>query len=255
MQQANVRSIIPMGFTFAALLAGFFSILKAGHGEYVLAAQLIALSMLLDGVDGIVARLMRGTSTLGAELDTFVDFCSFGIAPAVLAYEVALKNFGGWGIVMASAIVFAGGYRLARFRIVDPDRGQKGYLGLPITICAGWILLFVFLFESDVLHYGVLTLDRGPMATFVWGCAMGFVVLEVSHIRYSKPTKEPLVFAIAIVGVTCLFLDLRLAHAATIGGLTFGFIYGFISPMLPKHDVIMAVDDEDEEDSLTIHPS
>ena len=89
----NWRQIIPTLFTLAAMLCGFFSILFALEGElyYLLSAQFIMLAMILDGIDGKVARMLKGTTAFGAELDTYVDMMAFGLAPAILIYQVALS--------------------------------------------------------------------------------------------------------------------------------------------------------------------
>ncbi len=247
------RSIIPLSLTFAALLAGVFSILMSAAGEYVQAAQLIMLSMILDGLDGTAARLLKGTSEIGAELDTFVDFISFGVAPAVLAFEAVLKNFGFWGLVMTSAIVLSGAYRLSRFRVVDPYRGQRGFLGLPITVNGGWIALFIFVTEAGSLDAEWFTLHTGPLAAFVWASSMMFTVLQVSHVRYSKPTKDPIFIAACAAMVVLLFLKVQVALASALTMCSYGFIYGFISPFFRRRHVLVVADEEDEEEPISLH--
>jgi CDP-diacylglycerol---serine O-phosphatidyltransferase len=97
---ASWRKSIPCGCTFLALCAGVGSLLAAGMGSFLLSAQLILVSLILDGLDGTLARLLRGQTVFGAELDTFVDMTSFGIAPAVLLYFIPMAcsacRSGGW---------------------------------------------------------------------------------------------------------------------------------------------------------------
>lgn len=240
------------------MLAGFFSLLAAADGRYLLAAQMIMLSMILDGMDGHVARLLRGESAFGADLDTFVDMMSFGLAPAFLAYQVALKDFGMWGLALACAIVVSGASRLARFRVVDPDRGQKGFLGLPITVNAGWLAMAVFITESGILQNRWITLTDGPLATVIWTCVVMFVLLQVSHVRYGKPTKAPVVFISSVLFVTFLFLRMEFAVASALAIGAGLFFYGFVSPFLPKHDDLLDLDldldlDDDEEEPVMLH--
>ena len=149
----NWRQIIPTLFTLAAMLCGFFSILLALEGEasYLLSAQFIMLAMILDGIDGKVARLLKGTSAFGAELDTYVDMTAFGLAPAILIYQVALQRHDDWRIVMTALVVLSGMIRLARFKVKDPLRGQGGYCGLPITVSAGWVAIFVLLIYPSIV--------------------------------------------------------------------------------------------------------
>ncbi len=252
------RVLIPFLFTVGAMLAGFLSILAAAEGRFLFAAQMIMLSMILDGMDGHVARLLRGESAFGADLDTFVDMMSFGLAPAFLAYQVALKEFGFWGLALACAIVVSGASRLARFRVVDPDRGQKGFLGLPITINAGWLAMAVFVTESGILLNRWITLTDGPLATVIWTCVVMFVFLQVSHVRYGKPTKAPVVFISSIMFVTFLFLRMEFAVASALAIGAGLFFYGFVSPFLPKHDDLLDLDldldlDDDEEEPVVLH--
>jgi len=228
------RQVVPICITLSAMLAGFYSMLMTAAGEHAYAAQLIMLSMVLDGLDGTVARLMKGTSEFGAELDTYVDMSSFGLAPGLLAYESVLKDFGLWGLLFVSVLVLSGVVRLSRFRVVDPHRGQQGYLGLPITVSAGWIAMFVLVTESGVRHAEWFTLHSGPLAIFVWGCVLVYAVLQVSTVRYIKPTKHPLSLIPCILGVVLLFFKVGVAVSAALAICAYGFYYAFISPFIHK---------------------
>jgi len=244
------RSLIPLSFTMVALVLGAFSVLRAATGDYAASAQLILLSMIMDGLDGKLARVLRGTSDIGAELDTFVDFTSFGLAPAVLAWLAALRDFGQIGTVLMVMIVVSGGLRLSRFRVADPHRGQHGYTGLPITVAGGWIAAAVFLVESGALPAETFSLVRGPFAAAVWLTALIFVLLQVSEIRFPKPTHNPAVFAIGLMAITALFLPRPYAAA---GGLTlmfFALYMGFIAPWLPA----AATENEEEDEEPAEEP-
>lgn len=251
MIRLNARQFIPFCFTVAALVAGLFSILKTAAGEYMEAAQFIILSMLLDGLDGNLARWLKGTSKFGAELDTFVDIISFGVAPAVLAYQYALKDAGLWGQVMVSMIVTSGAMRLARFRLVDPYRGQRGYLGLPITVSAGWTAMMIFVVESRLVDDEIFTLAHGPFAAFVWGCAVVMLVLQVSQVRYPKHTKDLMFFVPSSFLVLLLFLRVQLGVSAALAMCVYGFVYAFVTPFLPRHRAV--VDESEEEEPLSLH--
>jgi CDP-diacylglycerol---serine O-phosphatidyltransferase len=248
------RQVLPTLFTVAAMMAGFYSLLMSAQGEFLIAAQMIMLSMLLDGFDGNVARLVKGTTKFGAELDTYVDMTSFGIAPAMLAYEAVLKHFGAWGFLLACAIVVSGVMRLSRFRIKDPFRGQRGFQGLPITVNACWLSMFIFVAESGLFDTERYVLQAGPMATLVWTCTVLFLILQVSNIRYPKPTKALIGFIPCILIVTFLFLKMQVAVAAALTILASCFIYAFITPLFPKHaDLTSILDDsEDEEPEPTL---
>ena len=237
------RQIIPMCFTVGAMLAGFISILKAASGEYFDAAQLIMLSMILDGFDGNIARRLNGTSKFGAEFDTFVDIMSFGIAPALLAYQAVLHEFGVFGLMLASAMVLSGMWRLSRFRLVDPHRGLKGFLGLPITVNAAWVALVVYMAELSEFF----SLFEGWSATLAWGCSSLMIFLQVSHLHYGKPTKHWLFFIPGTGVVLGLFMHHHIGLACATGLCLYGLFYAFVSPFLPKTDVLLDEDGDEEE--------
>ena len=249
------RHIVPSLFTAVALLAGFFSMVASASGEFTLAAQLILLSLLLDGIDGTLARMLKGTTQIGAEFDTFVDLTSFGLAPALLLFELVLKDVGTLGLLMTSAIVLSGTYRLSRFRVVDPHRGQRGYLGLPITNAAGWIAIFVIATQSDYIDQDWFCLTHGPMAAFFWTTTLLFILLQVSHVRYGKPTKNPMVFIPFSVLLILLFSKTPLIVVAAALLSVYAFIYGFISPIFYRQHLLVAAPEteEEEEEELSIH--
>lgn len=244
----SLRAAIPFVFTYAALVAGVSSLLAASAGSLVLSAKLIMLSMILDGLDGHVARLMKRTTAFGAELDTFVDIISFGVAPAFLAWQAALHQFGVPGILLVCLMVASGASRLARFRLVNPDRGQRGYTGLPITVLAGWMSMVVLIVESGLLHREWFSLTEGPVATLAWTVAVMFTLLQVSEVHYGKPTKAPVIFAICGLAVAFLFLTQELAVASALGICAGMFFYGFLSPYLPRHEVLVDIEMEEGDD-------
>ena len=244
----NLRSIIPFFFTFGAMVAGVSSVLVAASGDLVNGAKLIMLSMILDGMDGHLARALRGTSDFGAELDTFVDIVSFGVAPAFLAWQAGLQEFGAWGMALACSMVMSGASRLARFRLIDPARGQQGYLGMPITVMAGWVSMVVFLANADLVGMEWLSLTQGIAAAVFWTVVVMFTFLQISHVRYSKPTKAPIVFVTSVAIVSCLFFHGEIAVAAAITICTGMFYFGFISPFLPGPEVETLIEELEEED-------
>ena len=226
------RKIIPCTCTFAALGAGVGSILAAGAGSFLLAAQLVLVSLILDGLDGTLARLLRGQSPFGAELDTFVDLTSFGIAPAVLLYFYepgGLQNVPVWGVALALGYVMSGAGRLSRFRAVDPYRGQRGYLGLPITTAAGFVAAYVIALEGVDGAGLPFSLSSGPLAAAFWCGLLAMLVLQVSRIRYAKPTKNPKVFIPCLVLLVMLFIP-AVAIVSVAAIFAYGLWYAFVSP-------------------------
>jgi CDP-diacylglycerol--serine O-phosphatidyltransferase len=207
------------------------------------------LCLVFDGLDGNVARLVRGQTKFGAELDTFVDITAYSVAPAMMIYQLVMKDFGFWGVVLVCLTVMMGALRLSRFRVGDPDRGNKGYTGLPVTVNAGWVAMLVFATQSDVIHNQFFSLSEGPFATFVWASSVVFLFLQVSNVHYSKPTKAPIFFISGIAMVVMLFANNELAAVAAMAIAAYGFYFGCITPFLPKHAAHpVPVDDEDEDE-------
>ncbi len=209
----NWRQAIPSFITLLAMLAGFLSILVTIEGMtshephlFRLASQLIMLSMILDGIDGNVARRLHGESEFGAELDTYVDMTAFGIAPAILIFAVSMQTqVPLLRILLPSVVALSGVVRLARFKAKDPLRGQGGYGGLPITANAGWVALFVFITQTPPLDN--FSLNTGYVSTLFLIGILTFVVLQVSNLRYPKPTKKMILFIPCVI-VVLLFVFL-----------------------------------------------
>ncbi len=228
-----LRKSIPSACTFLALCAGVWSILASAQGQFLLAAQLILVSLILDGLDGTLARLLQGQTSFGAELDTFVDITSFGLAPAVLLYfypDGGLQALpGGWGLGLAFLYVMSGAARLSRFRVVDPFRGQRGYLGLPITTAAGFVAAYLIALECACEPVLPFSLRAGPLAAGFWAAVLAMLGLQVSHIRYAKPTKNPKILIPFMGFIVMLFIPPVALYSAT-AMFVYGIWFAFISP-------------------------
>lgn len=247
----NRRAIVPITLTLAAMLAGFYSMVHSAQGNFETAARLIMVSMILDGLDGLIARLLKGTTSFGAELDTFVDMTSFGLAPALLAYQAYWYDFGNWGLALVSFMVLSGASRLSRFRLIDPFHGQQGFLGLPITCAGGFVTMIVFVAQSGVLEdwgWTWFDLSAGPVAWSIWIIVALLLVLQISHVRYVKASKHPAVFIPGILLVIMLFID----GAAVIVALIFclaALYFGLLSPFF--HRPLPVPHDDPPETSAT----
>src|ERR671917_839759 len=120
------RVIVPNIITLIALCLGLTAIRLAFEGRYEPAAIAIVAAALLDGVDGRVARLLKGTSRFGAELDSLSDFVNFGVAPALVLYSFLLHEMRSIGWIVALVFAIAAALRLARFNVMldDPHRPE-----------------------------------------------------------------------------------------------------------------------------------
>lgn len=139
--------MIPSIITLANLFFGFLAILWMMNGDYEVAAGLILLSVLMDSMDGKIARRLSVSSEFGRELDSLCDVVSFGIAPAALTYKVFLEtNMGFWGILLAATFALCGAVRLARFNVI---KISTHFMGVPIT-AAGGLMAFLILFHNSI---------------------------------------------------------------------------------------------------------
>ena len=139
--------ILPNLFTTAALFAGFFAIVQAMNGRFEVSAVAIFLAMVFDGLDGRVARLTHTQSAFGAEYDSLSDMVSFGVAPALVVYEWALRGMGKLGWIAAFIYCAGAALRLARFNTNIDVVDKRYFQGLPspaaATLVAGlvWVLI------------------------------------------------------------------------------------------------------------------
>ncbi len=147
--------LLPNLFTTGALFAGFYAIVQAMNGKFETAAVAVFIAMVLDGLDGRVARMTRTQSEFGAEYDSLSDMVSFGVAPSLLMYEWAFRDLGkvGW---FAAFIYCAGtALRLARFNTNHEVIDKRFFQGLPSPAAAALVAGFIWVMND----YGVAGVD------------------------------------------------------------------------------------------------
>src|SRR5512139_1203283 len=154
--------LLPNLFTTGALFAGFYAIVQAMNGRFEYAAVAIFIAMVLDGLDGRVARMTHTQSAFGAEFDSLSDMVSFGVAPALVIYEFALQDLGKFGWIAAFVYCAGAALRLARFNTqLDIVTDKRFFQGLPSPSAAALVAGFVWV----MVEYGVAGDDvRWPAA-------------------------------------------------------------------------------------------
>jgi CDP-diacylglycerol--serine O-phosphatidyltransferase len=145
-----VRMLVPNVITLLAICAGLTAIRLSIEGRMELAVAAIVFAAVLDGVDGRVARMIKGQSKFGAELDSLADFVNFGVAPGLILYFWQLQELGNGGWIAAMVYAISGGLRLARFNasIDDPNKpafAANFFTGVPAPLGAITVLLPVYL--------------------------------------------------------------------------------------------------------------
>lgn len=143
--------LIPSFITVVGIFCGFLAIISAIKGRYEYATKCIGLAIILDGLDGRVARSLKATSAFGREFDSLSDQVAFCVGPAVLAYCWAFSGVAEeFGILAAFLFVVCGAARLARFNIRTTPEGKSGFEGLPTPGAAAAIAAVVYCFPAPV---------------------------------------------------------------------------------------------------------
>jgi len=140
--------ILPSLFTTASLFAGFYAIVQAMNGNFELAPIAIFIAMVLDALDGRVARLTHTESDFGMQYDSIVDMVSFGVAPALVMYEWALSGMGKLGWLAAFVFCAGAGLRLARFNTQVGSTDKRYFMGLPSPSAAAVVMGFIWVLHS-----------------------------------------------------------------------------------------------------------
>lgn len=141
--------LLPNLFTTAALFSGFYAIVMAMNGNFIDAAQAIFVAMVLDGLDGRVARLTRTQSAFGAQYDSLSDMVSFGAAPSLLMYEWALQPMGKLGWLAAFVYCCGAALRLARFNTQIGSVDKRWFIGLASPAAAALIAGLVWVLHAE----------------------------------------------------------------------------------------------------------
>lgn len=162
--------MIPSLVTLANLVLGILSIVQSANGQFQLAAIFILLSMILDGLDGKIARKLDASTNFGKELDSLSDLVSFGVAPAILIYFQVLFQFAWIGLIVALLFSIAGALRLARFNVLNIT---DYFVGVPIPAAGSLVAL--------------LSLISGKIPPTVWlVIVISLGLLMVSKIKVPK---------------------------------------------------------------------
>ncbi|MFO7171837.1 MAG: CDP-diacylglycerol--serine O-phosphatidyltransferase [Bacillota bacterium] len=181
-------SLLPHLFTLTNLAAGFYSLVMSAQQNYQAAALLVGISLLADGLDGRVARLVRADGEFGKELDSLADVVAFGAAPALLAYQVGLHRLGPYGLAVAALFPICGALRLARFNLIHTS---GFFLGLPITAAGSLLAALIY-------RYGEAGLGESPLLPAVM-VALGFLMIstipypDFKKVRRGRATRGRLV--------------------------------------------------------------
>src|SRR6185437_7207039 len=174
-----VRTLVPNMVTLLALCAGLTAIRLAYESKLELALAAIVFAALLDGIDGRLARMLKGTSRFGAELDSLADFVNFGVAPALILYFWSLHELKSAGWIAAMVFAICAGLRLARFNVMIDDPNQPAwagnfFTGIPAPAGAITVLLPIYLDLLGLPGAGLFTV----CLTFIYTLTIGLLMVS-----------------------------------------------------------------------------
>jgi CDP-diacylglycerol--serine O-phosphatidyltransferase len=221
-----VRTLLPNLITLLALCAGLTAIRMAIENRLDLALAAIVLAATLDGIDGRIARMLKGTSRFGAELDSLADFVNFGVAPALILYFWGLHELKNAGWIAAMVFAICAGLRLARFNVMIDDPNQPAwagnfFTGIPAPAGAITVLLPIYLNFLGVSN-GLVTVWLTLFYTLAIALLMVSRLPVFSGKRVGKRVPPDMVLPVFVVVV--LFFALLISYpwiVLTIGALAY----------------------------------
>ena len=200
-----LRYTIPNSFTAASLLLGLASIINSQQGNLELAGWMIVWCGLLDVLDGLAARLLKATSSFGAEFDSMADLVSFGVAPGMLVLHAGVDlggvqtGSGGYWVLMTAISVFvlAGAMRLARFNLTTDKPRSGWFAGIPITVAGGALLSTAIIL---LVRYPKVAASM-PLHLYLPIFMFVLALLMISTLRFPKMMKRDSMFMNVFQGI------------------------------------------------------
>lgn len=225
---------LPSVFTMVNLFLGCAAIIRALHGDFPLAAELIVAAAVFDVLDGRVARLTGTCSAVGAQLDSLADLVSFGVAPAVLAYQWGLADHG-LPFVVAFVFVLAAAVRLARFNVAHLEADPGVFTGLPSPAAAGLIVSVVAFHPAAPVGT-----DAAVLVTAVLLLAAALMVSPIPYASFKASARPPHPRTVVLVAVPMVVL-VALEPTATL--LVATWAYAASGPARALADVVSSAPD------------
>ncbi len=219
--------LLPNLFTTSALFCGFYAIIAAINARYEAAAIAMFVAMVLDGMDGRIARMTNTQSDFGVQYDSLSDLVSFGLAPALVMYQWSLYGLGKLGWLAAFVYVAATALRLARFNTQAATEDKQFFQGLPSPAAAALIAGFIWLGDANDLY------DGTNLVWLTFPLTLGAGILMVSNVRYHSFKQFDLKGRVPFMTVLLLvFMLVLIALRPSIVLFLLAFIYALSGPLL-----------------------
>lgn len=244
--------VLPNLFTLAALFGGFYAVVMAMNGRFDLAAAGVFSAMVLDSLDGRVARMTNTQSAFGEQMDSLSDMVSFGAAPALIAYEWALKGLGRWGWIAAFVYCSCAALRLARFNVNTGVVDKRYFQGLPSPAAAALVVGFIWLMTD----YAVKPYD---VAWVMFAVALYAGLTMVTNVPFYSfkdiQMKRSVPFAVIVlialgIAIINIYPPVVLFALFCVYGVSGYVIYGWRKARGERASVISTSTDEPEESGL-----
>jgi CDP-diacylglycerol--serine O-phosphatidyltransferase len=217
--------LLPNLFTTASLFAGFYAIVQAMNGRFDQAAIANFVAIVLDSLDGRVARLTKTQSAFGAEYDSLSDMVSFGAAPALIVYEWSLRGMGKLGWIAAFVYVAGAALRLARFNTMLEVADKRYFQGLPSPAAAALVAGFVWIADDNAI-------DPESIRWVAWAVTVFAGLTMVSNLKYYSfktiNLRRSVPFAVVILIVLFIVLISYQPSVIPFAGFVVYAISGFI---------------------------
>jgi CDP-diacylglycerol--serine O-phosphatidyltransferase len=244
--------ILPNLFTLAALFGGFYAVVMAMNGRFDLAGVGIFCAMVLDSLDGRVARMTNTQSAFGEQMDSLSDMVSFGAAPALIAYEWGLKGLGRWGWVAAFVYCACAALRLARFNVNTGVVDKRYFQGLPSPAGAALVAGFIWVMNDlGVKGYEV------AWVMFVLALYSGLTMVtnvpfySFKDVQMKKSVPFAVIVLIALgIAIINIHPPIVLFALFVVYGLSGYAVYGWRRAKGMRTSVISTSTDEPEESGL-----
>jgi CDP-diacylglycerol--serine O-phosphatidyltransferase len=251
--------VLPNLFTLAALFGGFYAVVMAMNARFDLATLGIFAAMVLDSLDGRVARLTHTQSAFGEQMDSLADMVSFGAAPALIAYEWSLKGLGRWGWIAAFIYCACAALRLARFNVNTAVVDKRWFQGLPSPSAAALVAGFIWLVNEASggvrgQSAGIFSWQQVAWITFALTIYAGLTMVtnapfySFKDMRSRKSVPFAVIVSIALlIAVINIHPPLVLFALFVIYGLSGYAIYAWRKAKgLPTSVISVSTDEPDE---------
>ncbi len=248
----KTRYLLPNILTLGGVCLGISSIKFSIDGNYSLAVIFILLAAILDALDGRIARLIKGTSEFGKELDSLTDFVSFGIAPVFILYFWELNKYGklGWAITLIYSVCCV--LRLARFNLTKIDKQQlwksNYFEGVP-SPAGGILILMPLIYELADLNFNLNIKQLSPYFTVIIAILL---VSKIPTLSLKKISISPKTTAFILLGIGTIIISLLFYTFEIL--LIFGVVYLISIPFSifmyrykNKKEILQTSDDEHED--------